>query len=804
MRLRIALLATLAPAVLAGQWTNRYPKNAGYAHQVYLEGYELPTMGSGPMDPAPAPDGRSLLIASRGWIWQLDLTSGVAHRITNGSGVDARPTWSPDGKRFAFVRDDGRTTSVVVRDVDGGAEQEIERGMALDPAFTPDGAGLVYSSLTPGGDLDLWSVTLQTGTKARLTAEPGLELRAQLHPDGERTLYVSKNRVGDNMVRLRRRGDAGPGQTLLTGNILSLIRPALSASGAEVAYNWPETEGWELRTMSLDRPSASTRLFGRRRGRPLTPAWSRDGQWIYFTEADSAQRFHLYRINRNGGSVTPVEVTSWDYGTPTGRVVVRTPGPARIHARDVAGHPLIPASGMVRFDGQNGLTYFYSSGTLQLEAPVGRVEIMAVQGLASAPVSVQVDVAAGATVEASLAPRALWDASANGWFAGDHHFHLNYGGQVDLVPADLLAPMRGEALDAGTPMLANLHNRFEDQEFFSVRSTAASPMIAFSQEVRAHFLGHIGLIGTSSLFWPWIWGPGYQMYGADDRLNAEPLAEGRRQGGLGIYVHPVSGSDPFSEAGLSSIPIALIPDAVHGAFDLLEIACLWSNEIGSTELWYRLLNAGLQVMPSAGTDAMTDLHRTMALGATRVYVRPEGPFTWESYMAGLRVGRSFVTTGPMLELELGGLRPGDVIPRGGREVPFTLAVHSAMPVDSVAIVVNGRTLWSGVPGRAPFSQTFRGSVRVPTGGWVGARVLGPAVDRWPAMASRVFAHTAPIWIGGRGTTDPVSRRAAVTDLERALANAEQRLVAGYAGAPIPVLKSYFGEARARLAEIGRR
>ncbi|MBC7896747.1 MAG: CehA/McbA family metallohydrolase [Cytophagaceae bacterium] len=791
------------PALVHGQWTNRYPKNVGFGHQVYLEGYELPTMGSGPMDPAPSPDGKTIVLASRGWLWQLDLATGIANRLTTGAGVDSRPAWSSDGRSIAFVRDNGRTTAVFVRDLASGTERELDRGMALDPTFTPDSKSVVYSNLQDGGDVDLWRVNLSGGMRQRITTELGLELKPQMHPDGNRLVYLSKTRAGGDQVRSRTLSGAGQETTLLQGAIISLTRPALSADGSEVAYSWPGTGGWELRVVALDKPAVSTLLVAEPRGRPLTPAWSPDGRWIYYTEADAGQQLHLFRVNRNGGAPQEVFVRSWDYGTAVGRIVIRTPTGVRLTARDVAGHPLVPTNGMVRFDGQNGLIYFYSEGSIELEAPVGEVEVTAVQGLATPPVTGKFRVGAGASADATLTPVPVWDATAKGWFAGDHHFHLNYGGQIDLAPTDLFAPMRGEAMDVGTPMLANLHNRFENQDQWSFRSAASSPFIVFAQEVRSHFLGHVGLVGTTELFWPWVWGPGYEMHGRDDRTNAEPLAEGRRQGGLGIYVHPVMVPQPFSEAGLASVPIALIPDAVHGAFDLLEISCLWSSDLGSTELWYRLLNAGLQIMPSAGTDVMADLHRTMAIGTTRVYVRPEGPLSWGSYMAALKAGRSFVTTGPMLEFMVDSMGPGDVIVKGNREVSFTLDVHSAMPVDSISVVVNGRAVWSGATQPSPFSRRYAGKVRIPDGGWIGARVVGPKVDRWPAMASQVFGHTAPIWIGRKGSSDPVARRGAVAELSRALDVAEQRLDAGYAGAPIPVLKAYFASARTRLTVLGK-
>ncbi len=813
MRMRLALrslvlFSVLSPVALSAQWTNRYPKNIGFNHHVYLEGYELPVMGNGALDAALSAS-QGMVFASHGWLWRFDVSTGVARRLTSGGEVDSRPAWSPDGSKLAFVRDDSKTLAIIVRDVASGKETEIDRGMAMDPVFTPDGKSIMYTNQT-AGDLDLWRVDLSTMVKERITKEAGLELRPQLFPDGSRVLYTSKSRAADQ-VRVRSLGD-GKETTLLTGNIVSNLRPALSPDGKLVAYSWPGSNGWELRLTSTERPGVSVTLYSRPRARPIDPAWSADGSWIYFSEGDSTQRFHLYRVAAGGGRVEEVPVRHWDWGVPTGRLVVRTQcasckeelTPARLSVTDPSGHPLTASLGMTRFDGQNGRWYFYSPGVAELEVPAGRWTVRGVRGLATVEQSADAVVPAGGSADVQLDLAPLWDAHAAGYFAGDHHFHLNYGGQTDLAPHDLFPLLQGEALDVATPMLANLHNRFEDQEFFRFASTGSPPLIRFAQEVRPHFLGHIGLLGTSELFWPWVWGPGYEVYGRDDRPNLVALAEGRRQGGLGYYVHPVSGTrDPFSQTGVNVIPISLIPDVAHGGVDLLEIVCLWSNSIGTAELWYRLLNAGYAVAPSGGTDVMTDFHRTMALGSTRVYVRPEGPLTWESYMRALKDGRSFVTTGPMLEFSVNGTaRPGDVVSAKG-SVEFTLRAASAASVDSVSIVVNGKTIRSLGPLAAGEARTFTGRIAIPAGGWIGARAVGPKISQWPAMAEYAFAHTAPVWIGQKGSTDPAARRAAAADLLRAVEAAERRLVAGYAGAEIPKLRAHIAETRGTLEGLAK-
>ena len=59
VRTGFLLLATLimVPSTGSAQWTNRYPMVRGHSHHVYLEGYELPALTAGPIDPAPSPDG---------------------------------------------------------------------------------------------------------------------------------------------------------------------------------------------------------------------------------------------------------------------------------------------------------------------------------------------------------------------------------------------------------------------------------------------------------------------------------------------------------------------------------------------------------------------------------------------------------------------------------------------------------------------------------------------------------------------------------------------------------------------------
>jgi TolB protein len=804
MRIRHAVAAsllTLTALPLGAQWTNRYPRLAGFGHHVYLEGYELPLLTQGPIDPAPSPDGKRVAFASRGWLWLFDIASGTATRLTKGGGVDSRPTWSPDGARLAFVRDDNHTLGIWLVEVASGAETRVvsDAAIVLDPAFSPDGRTLYYSSGI-GGDLDLWKLDLASRATTRLTTTTGPnELQPMPTRDGTALVYLLKTRGGSDQIR-RLTLATGEDKPLATGSIISMTRGSVHPDGRTMVLTWPSQEGYELRLASTLAPGATVEILRDPKVLPLVPSFSADGNTIWFSHADADQHMVLARVPTAGGAWQDVAIKRWDWGAPTAQLRVMTklaggvPTPARLAVTGAQAHPMVPDHGQVRFDGQNGIAFFYSDGVATLTVPAGDVEVTAVRGLATPPATERTTIKAGETKTITLTLAPVWNARANGWLSGDHHFHLNYGGPYNLEPGTLVNMGLAEDMDVLTPMLANLAQRFEDQPLFAYRHTGAKPWIIWAQEVRAHFFGHIGMLNTSALYWPWIWGPGYDVHQLDDRVNVEPLDWARTHGGMSTYVHPVSGEGPFTGAP-HGIPTGFVADAVQGKIDAIELACLWSDERGTTDLWYRVLNAGIPMAITGGTDVMNNLYRTMAVGTTRVYVHPDKPSDVASYWSALKAGRSFVSTGPMLDFHVGKAGPGQAVPRGAGTATYTLDLHSAVTVDTVQIIVNGQVVATHGGLTAPGSGRYTGTVTLPVGGWVAARVVGAPTRAWPGMDSYAFAHTAPVWIDRVGSTEPAAKLAAARDLLRALDVADQGLATAYTGADHPKLLAHFAAAR---------
>jgi TolB protein len=167
LQARIVVMS-LTALTLKAQWVHRYPQVTGLAHHIYLEGYELPGVAHGCLDPAPAPNGKHLYFTGMGWIWRLDLQSGEASRTTQGPACDSRPAVSRDGKQLVFLRDDTHTVWIVMKDLATGRERELVRSgkLDLDPVFTADGQEVMYAS-SETGDLNLWRVDLASGQRRR-------------------------------------------------------------------------------------------------------------------------------------------------------------------------------------------------------------------------------------------------------------------------------------------------------------------------------------------------------------------------------------------------------------------------------------------------------------------------------------------------------------------------------------------------------------------------------------------------------------------------------------------------------------
>ncbi len=758
MRVFILVLFACSLALVDGQAQEplRFP-NVG-ANRIRVEAHLLPAVSTGPLDPTWSPGGEWLAFSMRGDIWRVPVGGGEAVALTAGPAYHFEPAWSPDGQFVALTMDvDGNLDIGLVR-ADGGEVRRLttDPHVDIEPTWRPDGAGLYFVSAR-GGSFDILFYDLETDAISPVIEGPGHQVQPAPSPDGSRLAYISpvRGRLGTGGIWVRSL-PAGEPELVHYEETSYRTKPAWSPDGSQLLFVSDESGTNDVATVPA--AGGSKARLTESAQDTYAPVMSPDGSTIAFV-ANGAGPMQLYVMPAGGAREEGwqrVALTSRRPRSPTGRVRVRVLGPdrsvmpARVYLQASDGRAYAPDGGFHRVISSTETHYFHTEGTFEVEVPVGTVAIEAMRGFEYVPASTTVEVAAGRTQDVSLTLERLVDATARGWYSGETHAHDLHQGRYGLTHETFFLQLTAEDLRVTNALIhmdgTRIMGRWEDLTGEPHPLSTSDHILQYAQEFRGS-LGHVGLLGVDEFIMPLIGGTTGTAFAADV-LNFTYLDAARAQGGIGGFMHPFS--RPVAQPADGAVSeIAL--DVALGKGEFYDVLCIWYDEIGNAEMYYRLLNTGVRLAGTAGSDNFADVWRDPPPGTTRTYAYVNGPVTVPLWLDAIKAGRTFGTSGPLVFMTVDGKFPGDEITLADDErttFEVDIDVASITPLERVEIVVNGDVVETiDVVGRER-SFHVSSSVTVERSGWIAARVIGPS-SRY-VTDTYAFAHTSPVYVVRHG------------------------------------------------------
>ncbi|MDA1228910.1 MAG: CehA/McbA family metallohydrolase [Chloroflexi bacterium] len=410
---------------------------------------------------------------------------------------------------------------------------------------------------------------------------------------------------------------------------------------------------------------------------------------------------------------------------------------ARVQVLDSRGMFIHPPGAILKVG--TGAPFFYSDGAFEVEVIRGPTQVIVERGTEYAPVIVKLDVPPNGAKAVEITLKRWSGLAQQGWHPGNTHIHydekegrpderLQLDPRIEDLRMTAVSILKRGSLEYAT----NKYPIGVLTDFSSAHHYVQSGEESrHNQEPWTIGYGHIMLLNIRNAVEPLSRGVLIDAFEPDYPPLSFACDDARRQGGLVIWCHNGQGMEAPVAAALGKLD----------AFNLFDPS--WND--AEYDIYYQMLNAGMRLPASTGSDWYIS-------SANRVYSYTGGAFDYESWLQALRDGRTFITNGPALHLEVNGQTPGAEIETDvGRKLAVRIHWQSHYPVNRIELLYNGNIVAGEAFSEGSTDGELQADVEVNADGWIAAKASSDARD---SFFQPVFAHTSPVYVNaGRGSDE---------------------------------------------------
>jgi TolB protein len=225
-------------------------------------------------------------------------------RITVSRTLNINPAWSPDGRSIAYTSYRRGGGQIFVSHIFQALLDELTKGDKVGenwlPAWSPDGTRLCFTS-TRDGNSEIYTMNRDGSNVRRLTRQAGIDISPTWSPTGTQIAFVS-DRGGDPHIYIMD-ADGGGSPIPLTREYSD--RPTWSpAPYNEIAFSARTGPGNDIKVIDMATRTVRQLTFGE--GTNESPTWSVNGRHIAFmsTRAGKSQIFTIARDGKDTRQLT--------------------------------------------------------------------------------------------------------------------------------------------------------------------------------------------------------------------------------------------------------------------------------------------------------------------------------------------------------------------------------------------------------------------------------------------------------------------------------------------------------------------